>query len=89
MGTDRRLTIRMIRKAAIIGIAVLGLVLTARQTRPAYCAVCRIVTSAQSFQRNFQNLKSAGDSLNPIERFLFSLALANTEPGRRPAPGRA
>ena len=71
----------MIRKAAIIGIAAIGLMLTAKETRPAYCTVCRIVSSAQSFHRHFQDLKSAGASLNPIERFLFSLVLANTNPG--------
>ena len=67
----------MIRKAAIIGIAALALMLTAQQARP-LCTVCRIVTSAQSFQRHFEDLKSAGDSLNPLERFLFSLVLSNT-----------
>ena len=68
----------MIRKAAITGIAAIGLMLTAKQSRPALCTVCRLVTSAQSFQRHFEDLKSAGDSLNPIERFLFSLVLSNT-----------
>ena len=67
----------MIRKAAITGITAIGLMLTAAQSQPAY-TVCRLVSSAQTFQRHFQDLKSAGDSLNPIERFLFSLVLSNT-----------
>ena len=69
----------MKRKAAIIGIAAIGLMLTAAQSRPAYCTVCRFVSSAQTFQRHFQDLKTAGDSLNPIERFFFSLVLSNTK----------
>ena len=69
----------MIRKAAIIGIAAIGLAFSAKQTRPALCTVCRFVSSAQNVQRHFEDLKSAGDSLNPIERFLFSLVLANTK----------
>ena len=68
----------MKRKAAIIGIAAIGLMLTAAQSQPAY-TVCRLVSSAQTFQRHFQDLKSAGDSLNPIERFFFSLVLSNTK----------
>jgi hypothetical protein len=76
----------MIRKAAIIGIAAIGLMLAMKQTRPAY-SVCRIVSSAQSFQRNFRTLESAGDSLNPIERFLFSLVLSNTKTAAAPPAG--
>jgi hypothetical protein len=69
----------MKRKAAITGIVAMVLMLTAAQTRPAICTVCRIVTSAHSFQQHFEDLKSAGDSLNPIERFLFSLVLTNSK----------
>jgi hypothetical protein len=51
--------------------------LSVKLSRPAY-AVCRLVSSAHSFQQNFQDLKSAGNSLSPIERFFFSLVLTNT-----------
>ena len=43
----------------------------------------RFVSSAVSFGHYFQDLKKAGTSLNPIERFVFSLVLAN--PGAPPA----
>jgi hypothetical protein len=52
---------------------VIVLLLTATQTGPAYCTMCRLVSSAQSFQQYFRDL----ESLNPVERFVFSLVLAN------------
>jgi hypothetical protein len=48
----------------------------------------RLVSSAQSFQHYFQDLKGAGASLNPVERFVFSLILANTRTPRPDQPGR-
>ncbi len=39
----------------------------------------RFVTSRQSFQQYFQDLDPKGSSLNPVERFVFSLVLANSE----------
>jgi hypothetical protein len=39
----------------------------------------RFETSRQSFQQYFQDLDSKGSSLNPVERFVFSLVLANSE----------
>jgi hypothetical protein len=53
-----------------------GLTVTAVHTSPAYS---RIVSSTQSFRQYFKELKGAGNSLNPIERFVFSLVLANTK----------
>ena len=67
----------MIRRAYIIGVVALGLTVTAVATTPVYC---RVVSSAQSFQRYFRDLNQAGNSLSPIERFVFSLVLSNTKP---------
>jgi hypothetical protein len=47
------------------------------------------VSSAQSFQHYFQDLKGAGTSLSPVERFVFSLILANTRTPRPDQPGTA
>jgi hypothetical protein len=65
----------MIRRAYIIGIMALGLTFSAAHTAP---VLARVVSSAQSFRYYFKDLKAAGSSLNPIERFVFSLVLANT-----------
>lgn len=67
----------MIRRTYIVGVVALGLMFTAARTLPAYC---RFVTSARSFQFYFHDLKRAGDSLNPVERFVLSLMLANGKP---------
>lgn len=64
----------MIRKAYIIGIMALGLAAGAAHTSPVFG---RFVSSAQSFQSYYRNLKQAGTSMSPIERFVFSLVLAN------------
>ncbi len=64
----------MIRRAAITGFLALGLLLAVPKTAPLYG---RIVDSAQSFQRHFEQL-GAGKSMSPLERFFFSLALTNT-----------
>jgi hypothetical protein len=64
----------MIRRAYIIAIITLGLTAGALHTSPVFG---RFVSSAQSFQYYFRDLKKAGPSLNPIERFVFSLVLAN------------
>ena len=65
----------MIRKAYMIGFLGLGLALLGTQSAAGH----RIVTSAQHFQQYFQDLKGAGNSLSPVERFMFSLALVNTD----------
>ena len=75
----------MIRKAYIIGIIALGLSAGAARTSP---AVGRFVSSAQSFHRHFRELKDSGSSMSPIERFVFSLILANTTSGQAPAADR-
>ena len=64
----------MKRKAFTIGSLALGLTLLA--VAPPYYS--RIATSSQSFQEYFRDFDQAGDSVNPVERFVFSLVLANT-----------
>jgi hypothetical protein len=76
----------MARKAYIIGILTVGLMATAVRNAPVYS---RLVSSAQSFQHYFQDLKGAGASLSPVERFVFSLVLANTKTPRPEQPGTA
>ena len=63
------------RKAITIGAVALGLVLTVGVS-PFYS---RIETSAQNFHQYFQDLNQSGSSLNPVERFVFSLVLANSD----------
>ena len=64
----------MVRRACIIGIIALGLTASVPLTSP---VVGRFVSSAQSFQEHFRELKKAGSSLSPIERFVFSLILTD------------
>jgi hypothetical protein len=61
----------------------MGLTVTAVHTPSVYC---RIASSARSFQQYFRDLKQAGSSLSPIERFVFSLVLANS---KTPQAGQA
>jgi hypothetical protein len=61
----------------------MGLTVTAVHTTPVYC---RIVSSTRNFQQYFRDLKQAGSSLSPIERFVFSLVLAHS---KTPQAGRA
>jgi hypothetical protein len=58
----------------MIGLVALGLTASAVHA-PAYN---QIRSSARSFGQYFKDLK-AGSSLSPIERFVFSLVLANTK----------
>ena len=55
-------------------IAVLAAALMAGSARNS-AFVNRIVSSARTFQHNFCDLKDSGNSLNPVERFVFSLVL--------------
>ena len=63
------------RRNCIIGLLALGLTATAVHA-PGYGRIC---ASAQNFRQYFKELKSAGSSLSPVERFVFSLFLANTK----------
>jgi hypothetical protein len=65
----------MIRKACMTGVLGLALLLIG-----APHAVRHIATSAQNFQQYFENFKGAGNALGPVERIVFSLVLANTNP---------
>jgi hypothetical protein len=64
----------MIRKASVIAVLAAGLF----AARPN--AWHRIAASVDNFELRFEDLKGAGNSLNPVERVLFSLALANAAP---------
>ena len=39
-----------------------------------------VASSARSFRHYFHDLRGADSTLNPVERFVFSLMLANTKP---------
>lgn len=65
----------MKRKAFTIGLVAMGLTLAAALP-PSYS---RIATSGKNFQEYFRDLNQAGNTLNPVERFVFSLVLANTD----------
>jgi hypothetical protein len=70
------------RKAIIIGAITAGLVATAAEAGP----VCgRLARSAERFRQNFQDLERSGNSLSPVERFVFSLVLANSSGQSRPS----
>jgi hypothetical protein len=63
------------RKAYIIGTLAILLTAATAGNAPAYE---RAVSSVRSFQRNFGDLKKAS-SMNPLERFVFSLILSNSK----------
>jgi hypothetical protein len=54
----------------------LGIAFAAAHGAPVYG---RAANSARSFRHYFQDLKTADANLNPVERFVFSLILANTD----------
>jgi hypothetical protein len=58
-------------------VAVLAAALMAGSARHS-AFVNRVVSSARTFQHNFCDLKASSNSLNTIERFVFSLALTST-----------
>ena len=63
------------RKATIIATLAIVLAAATAGRSPVYG---RAVSSVRNFQRNFGELKKA-DSMSPIERFVFSLVLANSK----------
>jgi hypothetical protein len=65
------------KRAYMIATAALGLALVGIHCAPVYG---RAANSARSFHHYFQDLKSADANLNPVERVVFSLILANTKP---------
>jgi hypothetical protein len=58
----------------------------AARTTPLYGT---LATSARTFQRYVNCLKTTGDSLSPIERFVFSLILANGDSPHSRTPAMA
>ena len=62
----------MRRKAYMIGIVAVGLIVTTLQSGPSYC---RVVRSARDFHELFRSLDAAKADLNPLERLVFSLML--------------
>jgi hypothetical protein len=65
----------MKRKAYKIGLVAMALTIAA--ILPPFSS--RIAASRQNFQEYFQDLNQSGNSLNPIERVVFSLVLANSD----------
>ena len=55
------------------------------QTSPAYC---RIANSARNFQHYYNDLKQGDNSLNPFERFVFSLVLSNSKSSKQTQQSR-
>jgi len=70
----------MKRKAYRVGLV--GMALTIMAALPPFYS--RIATSSQSFQEYFQDLNQSGNSLNPVERVVFSLVLANSDLASNP-----
>jgi hypothetical protein len=66
----------MIRKAYMTGALGLALLLAGTPSAARH----RIAVSAQNFQQYFESFKAAGAGLGPVERLVFSLVLANTNP---------
>jgi hypothetical protein len=73
------LEIKMKRRPYIIGI-VAGLALTFAAGFPGYS---RIVSSAESFRHHFSAMQTTSGPLGPVERFVFSLVMANSQPAPR------
>lgn len=65
----------MRRKVTIIGTLAILLTAAIAGTSPAYL---QAVSAVRNFQHNFGDLKQAG-SMNPVERFVFSLVLSNSK----------
>ncbi|MEO8369752.1 MAG: hypothetical protein ABI806_11160 [Candidatus Solibacter sp.] len=65
----------MRRKAIIIGIVTILLSAVGAESSPVYN---RVVSSVRSVTQNFGDLQKA-ESMNSVERFVFSLVLANSK----------
>jgi hypothetical protein len=72
-----RLSNRMMRRAYLVGIVVLGLAAVTVRSSPAYGKLVSSAARVQSYVESLSGTGSAGNSLSPIERFVFSLVLAN------------
>ena len=74
----------MQRKASWMGGLVMALLVTGMSAG----VPCRLMNSAQSFERYFQELKGAGNSIGPLERVVFSLVLAGADQHRTESSNR-
>jgi hypothetical protein len=74
----------MRRKRYTIGIAVAAVILLSVPLMPSYC---RLVTSAQAFQRSYREFSATKSSLSPFERAVLSLLIAGKE-AQQPKPRR-
>jgi hypothetical protein len=59
----------------VIAVVALGTLLAAGQPGTWQ----HLTTSARNFEQRFEELKGAGNALSPLERIVFSLALAGTK----------
>jgi hypothetical protein len=64
----------MMRKVITAGILGIGLMLVVAQPGMRH----RVASSVRNFEQSFEDLKLAGNSLNPLERLVFSVLLAST-----------
>jgi hypothetical protein len=69
----------------MIGIAVAAVILLSVPLMPSYC---RLITSAQMFQRSYREFSAVKSSLNPFERAVLSLLYAGKE-AQQAKPGRS
>jgi len=67
----------MRKKILILAIAGLMFATTGNDCSCSQCVV-RLGTSATEFQRYFNALRTSDSQLNPVQRFVYSLILANT-----------
>jgi hypothetical protein len=81
----RRLISRVKRRAYIIGTLAVVLALNVAQSNGAYC---KVVHSAQNFQHYYRDLEGGQSTLNPLERFVFSLVLASSRSTAETAAGK-
>jgi hypothetical protein len=66
------------RRAYTIGTVTVAMAFAAVHSSPAYG---RAANSARNFRHYFSDLKNADDTLNPLQRFVFSLMLTNSTTG--------
>jgi len=67
----------MMRRAYLVGILALGLAAVTVRSSPAYGKLVSSAARVQSYLESLEGAGSAGNSLSPLERFVFSLVLAN------------
>jgi hypothetical protein len=68
-------------KRRVLAIGLVAGALAAGSFTPWYT---HLMASSRNFEQSFRDLESSGRSLNPVERFVFSLVLANTQTPANP-----